>query len=415
MNKRDICSLRHKDFVLKTKEYLYVRSYFKDDILPDGKICKNPRIELIHKYCGNRYTVLASSFIKYGHRCTKCCGEYKNSIEYYVKNEFNLNPEDIFDYDKCEINPRYISKKSDKKVWVKCNIKDYHESSHINCPNLIRALNRGKVGCSYCASRKIHPKDSFAQYHIDNTDSDFLDKYWDWDKNNELGINPWEIAPSSAKEIWIKCLEKDYHGSYKIKSYNFNESLKKGNNGCQYCSSKKIHPYDSFGYRNFDKIMNWHPDNKISPFKVAKSSSMKYKFICLECGRAYYKQLNNITHRNDDCPVCGVSKGEYVVENWLNRMSVKYYYNQPYFNDLLSDKGNPLRPDFILPEHKIWIEYDGEFHYKPIRGEVELQRQQKYDKRKDKYAKKHSWKLIRIPYWEFDNIENILTKELMLK
>ena len=33
-----------------------------------------------------------------------------------------------------------------------------------------------------------------------------------------------------------------------------------------------------------------------------------------------------------------------------------------------------------------------------------------HDKRKDEYAKKHGWKLIRIPYWEFDNIENILEK-----
>ena len=40
----------------------------------------------------------------------------------------------------------------------------------------------------------------------------------------------------------------------------------------------------------------------------------------------------------------------------------------------------------------------------------DLIKQQKYDKRKDEYAKKHGWKLIRIPYWEFDNIEKILEK-----
>ena len=37
---------------------------------------------------------------------------------------------------------------------------------------------------------------------------------------------------------------------------------------------------------------------------------------------------------------------------------------------------------------------------------------QAYDKRKDEYAKKNGWKLIRIPYWEFENIESILEKEL---
>ena len=31
----------------------------------------------------------------------------------------------------------------------------------------------------------------------------------------------------------------------------------------------------------------------------------------------------------------------------------------------------------------------------------------------NKYTKENNWKLIRIPYWEFDNIEKILTKELI--
>ena len=32
--------------------------------------------------------------------------------------------------------------------------------------------------------------------------------------------------------------------------------------------------------------------------------------------------------------------------------------------------------------------------------------------KKDKYAKKYGWKSIRIPYWEFDNVEKILNKEI---
>ena len=31
------------------------------------------------------------------------------------------------------------------------------------------------------------------------------------------------------------------------------------------------------------------------------------------------------------------------------------------------------------------------------------------------YCKENNIKLIRIPYWEFNNIENILSKELNLK
>lgn len=36
------------------------------------------------------------------------------------------------------------------------------------------------------------------------------------------------------------------------------------------------------------------------------------------------------------------------------------------------------------------------------------------DRIKNKYAKKYGWNLIRIPYWEFDNIETILNEKLKI-
>ena len=58
-------------------------------------------------------------------------------------------------------------------------------------------------------------------------------------------------------------------------------------------------------------------------------------------------------------------------------------------------------------------EYDGEFHYRKMYEKDSFDILQIHDKRKDEYTKKHEWKLIRIPYWEFDNIENILNKEII--
>ena len=61
------------------------------------------------------------------------------------------------------------------------------------------------------------------------------------------------------------------------------------------------------------------------------------------------------------------------------------------------------------------IEYDGEQHYKAIDcwgGEKALKRCQKRDEIKNKYCKKNGITLIRIPYWDFENIETILTTSL---
>ena len=112
--------------------------------------------------------------------------------------------------------------------------------------------------------------------------------------------------------------------------------------------------------------------------------------------------------RGQRCPYCKISKGEKKIMDYLDNNGMEYVYDKPYFEDLLSPIGNLLRPDFILPNHKIWIEYDGEFHYRKTYADDGFEKFQIYDKIKDEYAKRNNWRLIRIPYWEFENIEKIL-------
>ena len=49
---------------------------------------------------------------------------------------------------------------------------------------------------------------SFAEYHIQNTDPNFLEKYWDYEKNI---VNPYKISRCTHTKIWIKCQNKNYH------------------------------------------------------------------------------------------------------------------------------------------------------------------------------------------------------------
>ena len=46
---------------------------------------------------------------------------------------------------------------------------------------------------------------------------------------------------------------------------------------------------------------------------------------------------------------------------------------------------------------------------------LDLENQHRIDNVKTKYCKDKKIKLIRIPYWDFKNIEDILIKELNLK
>lgn len=60
--------------------------------------------------------------------------------------------------------------------------------------------------------------------------------------------------------------------------------------------------------------------------------------------------------------------------------------------------------------YKIEVEKDGEFHFKDFYKDGSYEILKEHDKRKDEYAKKNKWKLIRIPYTKFDEIENILNE-----
>lgn len=395
--------IKHKNRIEDMCEFTYIDSYFSGDILPDNTIVKRESyVKVKHNYCGNIYIVKKQNLLR-RKKCPKCCGSYENSFAHHIEQELGLKLEDVWDFEKNTLNPYHIGKNSENKVWLKCLNKEYHGSYIKECRLSVISSKTETRGCPYCHSLKIHPKDSFAQYHIDNTDKDFLEKYWDWDKNT---LNPWEISTCNSKKVWIKCQNEKDHGSYEIQIDSF-----KAGHRCGKCHNFGCSIKDSFGYHHFDKVLSWHPDNEISPFKIRRSSNTLIKFVCHECGNVFLRSLNKVDNGRW-CPKCSKSKGEKRVIDFLNLKDIKFIYDKPYFKDLLSDSNNPLRPDFILPEHKIWIEYDGEFHYREIYDINNYETLKIHDNRKDEYAKKHGWKLIRIPYWEFDNIEEILEREI---
>lgn len=204
----------------------------------------------------------------------------------------------------------------------------------------------------------------------------------------------------------------DYHRSYKVSCNHFINGRR-----CPYCSisaSNKVHPLDSFGYLYPDKAKCWHEDNDKSPYEVSPGSGKKFKFRCNKCGNIFIKRLDGMSEILV-CKECRISNGEIQIKKYLDNNRISYIHDKPYFNDLIGIGGNPLRPDFILPEHKIWIEYDGEFHFKNTvknQSDYAFDILNEHDERKNEYAKKHGWKMIRIPYTKFDEIKNILDKEL---
>ena len=71
--------------------------------------------------------------------------------------------------------------------------------------------------------------------------------------------------------------------------------------------------------------------------------------------------------------------------------------------------------DFYIPNLNLCIEYDGKQHFEPINyfgGIDSFNKQIIKDSIKNDFCHKNNIKLMRIPYYEFNNIEKILDNVL---
>lgn len=98
----------------------------------------------------------------------------------------------------------------------------------------------------------------------------------------------------------------------------------------------------------------------------------------------------------------------------MEENNILYKYQDDSFQDCKYKKVLPFDFKIINKDSFILLEYDGEQHYKPIYGEDRLKLQQKRDQIKNNYCKKNNIKLYRIPYTDFNNIEDKL-KEILAK
>lgn len=288
--------------------------------------------------------------------------------------------------------------------------KDYHKSYEVRCGSFVSGAR-----CPYCSHKgtKIHPRDSFGQFLIDKYGS--LEVIWDFKKNRDL--DPFNLCPQSSKKVWLFCLEKDYHGSYEISCSKFYIGRR-----CSYCKKQnKVHPKDSFGQMLIDNYGEdaieryWSKKNILNPFELAPNSKTKIWMICLndKNHKDYEINCNNFTHGRR-CPECKESHGEKEIRKYLNIHNIDFI-PQKEFPDLVGvSEWKPLPYDFYLPKQNILIEYQGEFHdgtaYQQTEEDYVVR--QEHDRRKKKYAESHNIRLLEIWYWDFDNIIEILNKEL---
>lgn len=141
--------------------------------------------------------------------------------------------------------------------------------------------------------------------------------------------------------------------------------------------------------------------------------SVNKGFINITCPtHGMFTQSIYIHEYGHGCPQCNSSsRGEDKIKMYLDNRNIKYNRNH-IFPECKNKKG--LRFDFYLPEMNFIIEYDGEHHFKENKyfGSGNLEYMKNNDNIKNNYCIKNNITLLRIPYFDYDNIDDILLDKL---
>lgn len=316
-----------------------------------------------------------------GHGCPQCGNERRAQKKTITHEEFitrlhQINPD-------IEVLGTYIN--THTKIKCRCTVCDHEwEAQPYNLLN--------GHGCAKCAGL------------VKPTQAEFITKVKQINPNIEI----LEDYVNAYTKIKCRCRNDGYE--WYTKPLVLLEGC-----GCPKCAGTKKLTHEEF----ITRIHQVNPDIEVLGTYI--NIKTKIKCRCKIDGYEWYTRPG-VLLRGSGCPKCKISRGEKRIVQYLDNLCLNYFYDEPYFKDLVGTGGGLLRPDIIIPSLKIWIEYDGIQHFEPVnfRGgmsEEQVQEQfklvQQNDQIKNQYAKDNNWTLVRIPFTEYDNIEQILANYIM--
>lgn len=359
---------------------------FKDEYtILKGYSSSKKNIEVIHNLCNTEYSVSTRNFLL-GSSCKKCSNYQRTLIK---------NNEELVERMKEIVGNEYVfleeyksSKEKLKIVHNRC--ETIYE---VSPDNFLRGTR-----CPICA----HEKRGFKVIDTDIFKREVLEL---------VGTEYIVEGKYSRSKDGIKMKHSGCEKTFKVKRTSFLRGER-----CPHCFKNTV---------NINKL-NIEEKTDLFKEKVYKLVGLEYevlggyvnsythsiKMMHTTCGFVY-KVLPKNFLQGSRCPNCIKSKGAKEVGGVLKKLDKSY--SVEYRIKECKNK-RPLPFDFAVFDEnkklKCLIEFDGEQHFKSVEiwgGEKGLLRTQKNDSIKNKYCEENNIPLLRIPFWEYINIEKIVT------
>ena len=356
------------------------------------------KIPVICKKCNNIYYPSFNDHNMTKGGCNKGC--WGNRASRLTFNEFKKRIKNYLKNNKYEllINEKWWQEnyKSKKKTKVKIFDKNINEFFEMSVEQVLAGHKnpktkneRLKLSFDEFLARA---KSKFKKYYIL-----FNEKWWQENyKNLETKI---PVKCKKHKEIYFQSVASFLNSDY--------EACKK----CGYLKIKRT--YKSY-INEISKIFPEYKFENLTEEEFQKryidNHKTRIKVLCPIHG--WFERPLFVLQNGLGCPKCSKkSKGEEKIQNFLEKNKIKYIKEWKIPN-------TQVRVDFFIPLCKIAIEYDGIQHFKPIdfagKGQEWARKSFIESKQRDFLKNKlcHIYKinLIRIPYWEYNNLENYLIK-----
>ena len=344
-------------------------------------------VRLYHKECNQEFQRTPKYFLS-GHYCPTCCvSPNKGNTQKKTAAQFR---QEVFDLvgTEYEVLGEYQSNK--KPIEMKHNAAGCDCQYFVTPANFLFSNHR----CPACYGSGVGTTDAFKErvYALVGDEYEVVGEYVNSSTKIDLLHhacgNIYDVSPSHFIHSGRRC--RHCNGGVKYSKEEFLAMLKE----------KMGDDYTLVG--SYNGMLN------------------QTTFKHLSCGHVWESSPCNHIHADSGCPECRSpqSHGEEVVQETLKSYEDLIITRQFVADDCRNIRVLPF--DFSVSKKEstqpdLLIEYDGEQHFEPIEwfgGAETFRRQQENDRIKNRYCEEKHIPLLRIPYWEKQNVADIVVKTL---
>ena len=163
------------------------------------------------------------------------------------------------------LDPKILTLASNKKVWFKCP-EDNTEWQSTIVSTISQQWSKGNAGCRTCNGTAERKRGEWQRREpLTSEFPDKVAKYWLYEANNELGLDPTKLTLGSGKEAFFKCPIDGHEWVAKI-ALIARVSWKKGNSGCPACRG--------FTTTDSNSLISTHPDRIAQYWDYEKNNKL---------------------------------------------------------------------------------------------------------------------------------------------